>query len=253
MGHTFHGVQVLPAAALNVPAGHGEHARSDEAVGACVSYSPAPHSRIAEQTRSALALGATLVYCPTGHMALCSLQVRSELAVGAAPSYCALVHCVTARQGVPSCAAEYMSPPKHGAHSRSPPAEPPATIPWPTPHTRHGVQETRPWVAVKVPLAQSAQVRSLEVVAGVTVYVPTPHAGLTELQGAALPPTANDVPKTHAVHWRALSADPATDTPKPAAHVAHGTHALRPAASEYVPAGHATQARSLVAVAKAVV
>lgn len=213
MGHTFHGVQVLPAAVLNVPAGHGEHARSDEAVGACVSYSPAPHSRIAEQTRSALALGATLVYCPTGHMALCSLQVRSELAVGAAPSYCALVHCVTARQGVPSCAAEYMSPPKHGAHSRSPPAEPPATIPWPTPHTRHGVQETRPWVAVKVPLAQSAQVRSLEVVAGVTVYVPTPHAGETATHGKAPLLLEYVSPSWQGLHRRSIATDPASDTP----------------------------------------
>jgi len=185
IGHTCHVVQVLPEAVLKVPARHDEHARSDEAVGACVSYLPEPHSRIAEHTRSATALGATLVYCPAGHEALCVLHVRSELAVGAALSYCAPVHSVTVPQAAPSLAAEYVSPLMHGAHTRSPVAEPATVMPWPAPHTRHAVQAFSPCVAVKVPLAQSAQVRSLDVVAEVMVYVPATHAGATAVHGKA--------------------------------------------------------------------
>ena len=96
----------LPAAALNVPAAHAAHSRSDEAPGAAVSYVPAAQVVTAAHTRSAWLCGATDVYWPTGHDALCVAHRRSAAAFGAPVSYSSLPHTLTARHAAPFVASE---------------------------------------------------------------------------------------------------------------------------------------------------
>jgi hypothetical protein len=73
------------------------------------------------------------------------------------------------------------------------------------------------------------------------------------LQGADTathtPPLEYVVPDAHAVHWRLMLAAGVFDWPKPAVHVAHGAHVLRPGDSVNVPIAQSLHTRSLVAVA----
>jgi hypothetical protein len=52
----------LPAAALNMPAGHAEHMRLDVSVGAMISYSPAAHVVMSRHTRSVVVVAAVKMY-----------------------------------------------------------------------------------------------------------------------------------------------------------------------------------------------
>ena len=115
--HVRHATQCpLPARALNVPAAHVEHCRSDDALGADTSYWPAWHSVTPWQTRSDVTVGAEEVKCPTAHFTRCVLQSRSDVAVGALLSYSLAEHTVT---GVHACSlllAENVTPASHVAH-----------------------------------------------------------------------------------------------------------------------------------------
>ena len=237
---------------MKVPLAHGVHTRSDEALAAVVSYSPAWHVVTAWHTRSDVAVGAANVNWPPGHDAVCVLQSRSEEVVGMTFSYSSDVHSVTATHAPPSLALEYVLPDAHAAHWRSATAEPAVVIPWPIGHVDHAVHVLRPAEAVKVPGAQSAHVRSLDAVAAAVVKLPAAHCALT---GTHVLPPSVDVyvtPASHAAHWRSAVAEPGTDTPSPAAHVVHGEHALRPGEAVKVPCAHSVHTRSLVAVAVAV-
>jgi hypothetical protein len=56
----------------------------------------------------------------------------------------------------------------------------------------------------------------------------------------------------HAAHWRSVVAEPASDMPKPTAHVVHAVHSASPADAVKVPALQTAHVRSLLAVATAV-
>jgi hypothetical protein len=167
--HICHGVHAwLPAIALNAPT-HAAHFRLEDALGAAISNWPAVHSPIELQTRSAWAVGATLVNWPGGQEALCVVHWRSELGVGVTVSYSVVVHCVAGAHGLPSSEVDREVPDVHGVHWRSASAEPASDIPWPTGHVLHGVHVSSPTLAVKCPLAQSEHVRSLVAVAAAVV------------------------------------------------------------------------------------
>jgi hypothetical protein len=97
----------LPADALKVLEGQLLHVRSEDALGAAVSYVPAAHVVIARHTRSAWPVGAANVYWPLGHAALCVRQSRSMFAVGALCSYSSDAHTVTGMQAMPVGSAVY--------------------------------------------------------------------------------------------------------------------------------------------------
>jgi hypothetical protein len=97
----------LPAAALNMPAGHTEHTRLDVSVGAVVSYSPAAHVVMSWHTRSEVVVAAVKMNWCASHV-VCVLQSRSLLSVGAACSYSVPVHVVTATQAAPLSMSEYV-------------------------------------------------------------------------------------------------------------------------------------------------
>ena len=127
--------------------------------------------------------------------------------------------------------------------------------PWPAGHVAHAAQLMRPALAVNVPGAQSAQVRSLLAVAVALVYLPGAQ-GLLTATHAAVPPLAENVaPLWHGVHVLSAVAEPAAK-PKPAEHVAHAAQlsvAVVPALALAlnVPVAHAWHSRSLLAVAPA--
>jgi hypothetical protein len=203
----------LPAASLKVPLAHGVHTRSDEALAAVVSYSPAWHVVTAWHTRSDVAVGAANVNWPPGHDAVCVLQSRSEEVVGMTFSYSSDVHSVTATHAPPSLALEYVLPDVHAAHWRSATAEPAVVIPWPIGHVDHAVHVLRPAEAVKVPGAQSVHVRSLDAVAAAVVKLPAAHSSLTPAHASGPMVFENVIPVMHRLHVRSDATDPATAWP----------------------------------------
>jgi hypothetical protein len=76
---------------------------------------------------------------------------------------------------------------------------------------------------------------------------------VTALQAAPLVSAEKFTPATHGAHWRLKDADPALDIPNPVAHVRHAVHDASPALAVNVPWVQLAHARSLVAVAAAVV
>ena len=106
---------------------------------------------------------------------------------------------------------------------------------------------------MKVSEGQTAQTRSLLLVAMAVVYDPAAHGALTSLHES--PPLIAEyvVPTWQAAHVRSAVAEPAESWPKPAGQVAHATHDMRPSLAAKVPKTHGAQVRSLLAVATAVV
>ena len=107
---------------------------------------------------------------------------------------------------------------------------------WPTEHFSLCVRHVRSEVSVGLAVSYSL---ALHVV--------------TVLHASPLSAPENVAPCVHGAHWRSAVAEPATDCPVPAAHVAHVAHDMRPALAVNVPAAHAPHVRSALAVATAVV
>ena len=169
-GHVRHASQAwLPSRALNCPAAHVAHSRSDEAPGAVVSYLPPAHTAMWLHVRSAVPLGASDVYWPSGHAALCVLHERSEVSVGLAVSYSSDSHAVTAAQRSPLSADEKLAPWRHEAHSRFAVDDPATDMPSPMGHVRQATHVCSPATLVKWPAVQAAHVRSLDAVAAAAV------------------------------------------------------------------------------------
>ena len=158
--------------ALKVSAGHAEHTRSDVAVGAAVSVSPAGHVVMSWHTRSEVVVAAVKMNWSASHE-VCELQPRSALAEGALCSYSVPEHVVTATHAAPLSTSEYDVPATQAAHWRSATAEPAADWPWPMPQVAHAAQlsvasvELTP--VLKEPGAQEAHMRSLLAVAAAVV------------------------------------------------------------------------------------
>jgi hypothetical protein len=76
-------------------------------------------------------------------------------------------------------------------------------------------------LALKVPPAQLAHCRSLLAVAAAVVWKPAAHGTLTAVHAVPSLVAENVAPAWQAAHWRSATAEPATDMPWPAAHVAH--------------------------------
>lgn len=191
LGHFRHATQTsLPLVALNVPAAHVAHWRSDDAPNANASYWPAWHSVTAWQMRSDVAVGAATVKCPV-LQSLCVLQSRSLETVGATFSYSVAEHTVTGLHASPLLLGEYVYPSTQGVHTRSETAVPACTMPAPTGHVAQASHDMRPDMVVKVPELQAAHVRSLLEVASAMVYEPAAQDGLTALHASPLVDTEN--------------------------------------------------------------
>ena len=135
----------------------------------------------------------------------------------------------------------------HGAHWRSALAEPPRTMPDPTPHFAQALHFCRPAEAVKVPSRHAAHVRSLLAVAAAVMYEPAAQGWLTASQDAVPTDFEKDTPAWHAVHERSVLSVPAAQ-PNPAGHVPHATHAWLPDVALKELAPHTRQVRSVDAV-----
>ena len=200
-GHVRHASQAwLPSRALNCPAAHVAHSRSDEAPGAVVSYLPPAHTAMWLHVRSAVPLGASDVYWPSGHAALCVLHERSEVSVGLAVSYSSDSHVITALHASPLALAEYVTSFVQGAHRRSAMAVPGAVMPWPAGHTSQSAHFAAPAALVNVPAAQPSHVRSELAVAVAVVYLPTGHGLRTRAHTVPLSTAENVMPAVHAAH-----------------------------------------------------
>ena len=253
-GHVRHAAHAwLPAVALNSPAAHAAHSRSDDAPGATVWYSPFWHAVMAEHTRSACECGGVDVYCPLGHVAACVAHVRSEVSEGASVSNSPSVHVSTATQPAPLSTFENEASCVHAAHWRSAVAEPGTVMPVPAAHVDHTVDSPWPADVVKLPSSLAAHVRSLLAVATAVVCVPAAHGSLTAAHAAPLAAAEYVDPTVQRAQARLDLSEPALDMPKATAHVAHAVHLSSPAEAVKVPAPHAAQVRSLLAVAAAVV
>ena len=261
-GHVAHVAHAsLPAAALNMPAGHAEHTRLDVSIGAMISYSPAAHVVMSRHTRSVVVVAAVKMYWSASHV-VCELQPRSLLAVGAPCSYSVPVHVVTATQAAPLSTSEYVLPDWQAAHWRSAAAEPAAVRPWPAAHVAHVAQLSTASVvlvpALKVPSAQLAHCRSLLAVAAAVVWKPAAHGALTSAHAAPSLLAENVAPAVQAAHWRSAVAEPAADMPWLAPHVAHAaqlslTVVLALALALKEPNAQASHSRSLLEVAPCLV
>jgi hypothetical protein len=113
-------------------------------------------------------------------------------------------------------------------------------------------------LALKLPWAQTRHTRSLLTVAAVLVNVPAAHLALTTEHAASLLDAENDVPASQAAHWRLAVAEPSTDLPWPAGHVAQAVQVsvIRVPALMLdlkVPDAQASHSRSLLTVAPLVV
>ena len=82
--------------------------------------------------------------------------------------------------------------------------------------------------ALKKPEAHVSHTRLLLAVAAVLVKLPAEHTSLTMVHAAPLSSVENDVPATHAAHWRSAVLEPAADCPWPTGHVAHAAQAPLP-------------------------
>ena len=150
------------------PAAQALHSRLLAVVSAVVSYSPAWHTVSALHTRSTVEVGGVDSYW-VEVQSVCELHVRS-LEVVAAVAWCwPLEHVCTATHAAPLSTVENVVPSTHAAHSRSDVAEPAVLWPELMAHVAHAAHVDKPAVAVKVPLAQAAHVRSMLAVAAVVV------------------------------------------------------------------------------------
>jgi hypothetical protein len=212
-------------------------------------------------TRSVVVVAAVKMNWCASHV-VCALQPRSLLAVGAPCSYSVPVHVVTATQAALLSTLEYALPDWQAAHWRSATAEPATDMPWPTAHVAHVAHSSTASVvlvpALKVPAAQLAHCRSLLVVAAAVVWKPAAHGALTAAHAAPSLVAENVAPAWQAAHWRSAKAEPATDMPWPAAHVAHAAQlstasVFKLASDLNVPVAHGVHVRSDEVVATALV
>jgi hypothetical protein len=191
-------------------------------------------------------------------------QMRSLLVVAAAWVKVPAAHlALTGAQTAPLSSVENASPAVHTAHWRSAVAEPASDIPLPTEHVAHGAHASVASVpalasALKVPAEHTPQVRSLLVVATAEVNVPSAQAELVLSQASPLTTAEYDVPASQAAHWRLAVAEPSTDLPWPAGHVAQAVQVsvIRVPALMLdlkVPDAQASHSRSLLTVAPLVV
>ena len=74
------------------------------------------------------------------------------------------------------------------------------------------------------------------------------HGALTAVHALPSSVAENVDPSTHALHTRSATAEPACDSPWPAAHVCHATQAWLPGAALNMPLAHGAHSRSAVAV-----
>ena len=228
-GHVLQATHAsLPAVALKWFAGHGSHARSDEALGAAVSYSPAWHVVTAWHTRSDVADGAAKVNWPSGHDELCVAHSRLETRLGACVSHSPWTHSSTFAHASPLFALEYVAPEEHGAHVKSAMAVPGEVTPEPAAHVVQAAHAPLPATCLNCPLRQSSHTRSDEAVAAVTSSSPSAHAALTGVQAAPPFTSENVEPAVHGEQVRSAVAVPAVAMPSPMPHVLHGAHSLLP-------------------------
>ena len=112
---------------------------------------------------------------PLGH----SAHVRSLDVVAKAVVYVPAMHGgLTDVHATEPSLDEYVAPSSHAAHNTSSVAEPAVIMPNPAGQVRHTLHVWSPIVLVKEPLAQSAHLRSLVVVATAVTYVPGAQSGL---------------------------------------------------------------------------
>jgi len=193
------------AAEYVVPGTHAAHWRSAEAEPAAVMPRPAAHADQSVQE----AWSAVAVNLPSAH----AVHTRSLLAVAPASVNVPAVQLVWAVvQALPLSAAENVEPARQASQTRSAVAEPAVSWPWPAAHVAHGAQELSPATAVKVPLAQSAHVRSFVEVGAVSSYVPGAQLVLRSWQVSSLSALEN-VPVVHAVQIRSVVAEPTVECP----------------------------------------
>jgi hypothetical protein len=132
-----------------------------------------------------------------------ALSIKKPMAHGALTLWHALL----------SSVFEYVVTPSHASHMRLAVDEPADISPVPTGHVRHAAQSASPADALNVPLAQLAQVKSLEIVEASFIYSPAAHG--TRTGWHALPPLLleNVVTPSHAAHVRSAVAEPAVAWP----------------------------------------
>jgi hypothetical protein len=144
-----------------------------------------------------------------------AVHTRSLEVVAAALRYVLPVHAPpTAVQASP--AVEYVLPRVHGVHARFTVAVPAVVTPSPSAQVYHAAQLYCPALDVNVLEAQSAHVRSREVVAFTLVYLPATQAALTAPQAA--PPEAEYLPVSHTAQSRSTLLDGTTVCSSPASH-----------------------------------
>ena len=125
-------------------------------------------------------------------------------------------------------------------------------MPSPTGHVAHAKHASLPALALKVPAAHAAHVRSALAVAALSMNVPAAHGALTALHAAPSFTSEYCVRPSHAAHWRSAVAEPGADMPWPMGHIAHATPASLPSLALKVPGWHGEHTRLLVVVGAAV-
>lgn len=163
---------------------------------------------------------AAVVNVPVPH----AVQMRSLEAVGAVVYSPAEQTARTAVQAAFETTALKVVPATQSAHWRSAVAVPPLVWPWPTGHVvDHAVQEDWPAVAVNVPLAHAAHVRSLEAVAGVW-NSPATQAAETATHSVPSSTALKVVPTLQSSQVRSVVVVPTLVRPLPTAQVDQSAH-----------------------------
>jgi hypothetical protein len=152
---------------------------------------------------------------------VCDAHVRSAIVFGTKASNSVVVHGVRGLQALASSVSENVLPATQATHWRLAVFVPARCKPKPMPHVRQAAQAWLPSLALNCPVVHSAQVRSLETVAGWSMYWPAGQGLLTLRQTSPLLMGENVSPTMQVAQLRSAVGDPATDCPCPTAQVVH--------------------------------
>ena len=173
-----------------MPSWHDSHSRSEDVDPSVSIPSPTLHVCHAKQSPSAW----PSLNCPGAHSEQWLLDSPSR-------RLCAVCICVVVA---------------HAPQARS-------DMCVPTGHSCHTVQARLPAVALNWPVAQVTHVRSLVDVAATEMASPEAQGSLTVVQTFPSLFALYVCPATHGKHSRFETAEPALDSPSPAAHVCQAT------------------------------